>query len=412
MKRETISNMQQAICNKPLIRNLLIANSLLRFSFLVFSFSFFISASAFTATDSTKVSLLTCTPGEELYSVFGHSGIRVCDKEQNVDVVFNYGMFDFTKPNFYTNFLRGILIYAIGVDDFRSFYLQYTYENRGVSEQILNLSQSEKQKLIDFLIWNAQPENCDYRYDFLLDNCATRIRDVFEKNTEGSLKYNTTNYDSLRTFRKMIDEYSYHKRWENFGMNLLIGVPVDRPTTYREQLFLPDNLRDAFGTATVHNGEKFVLETNEIIPAPTVDKSKHFSDPEYVFSVILLLLFLLTIAEIYFGFWLKFADYFLLFSTGLVGCLFLAMGLFTQHWTTHWNLNILWALPTNAVLAQLLFFKKESLFTKRFVLATFGIEAFFILFHALLPQSFQIGMILISLMLSLRLFRWYYALRK
>src|SRR6218665_1587846 len=105
-----------------------------------FCFLLFVSSSAFTATDSTRISLLTCTPGDELYSVFGHSGIRVLDQAEGLDVVFNYGTFDFTKPNFYTNFLRGILIYAVGVDDFRSFYLTYTYENRGVSEQVLNLS--------------------------------------------------------------------------------------------------------------------------------------------------------------------------------------------------------------------------------------------------------------------------------
>ena len=369
------------------------------------------SSFAFTPTDSTEITLITCTPGNELYSVFGHSGIRVHDEAEGIDVVFNYGTFDFTKPNFYTNFLRGILIYSLGLDHFQNFRSAYIYENRCVSEQVLNLTQSEKQKIADFLMQNAQPENRDYRYDFLLDNCATRIRDVFEKNVEGSLHYSTQNYDSLRSFRKMIDEYSWHKRWENFGMNLLIGLPVDRPTTYREQMFLPDYLRDAFQTATVHNGEPFVLETREIVPAPNVDKSGHFSDPEYILATILIVLFLLTLMEIFFGFHLKFIDYSLLTISGLLGCLYLTLWFCTQHWTTAWNLNLLWALPTNLLLAQALFFKRFSPTLKKVILGSFVMELFFIAFHCFLPQPFQIGMLLISLLLAVRLFRLYYTFR-
>lgn len=369
------------------------------------------STYAFTPTNATEITLITCTPGSELYSVFGHSGIRVHDETEGIDVVFNYGTFDFTKPNFYTNFLRGILIYSLGLDHFQNFRSAYIYENRGVSEQVLNLTQNEKQKIANFLMHNAQPENRDYRYDFLLDNCATRIRDVFEKNVEGSLHYNMGNYDSLRSFRKMIDEYSWHKRWENFGMNLLIGLPVDRPTTYREQTFLPDYLRDAFQTATVHNGEPFVLETREIVPAPTVDKSGHFSDPEYVLAAILIVLFLLTLIELFFGFHLKFIDYALLTISGLLGCLYLALWFFTQHWTTAWNLNLLWALPTNLLLAQTLFLKRFSPTLKKIILGTLAIELFFIAFHCFLPQPFQIGMLLISLLLTVRLFRLYYSFR-
>lgn len=378
---------------------------------LVFSLSFFSSVFAFTPTDVTEITLVTCTPGDELYSVFGHSGIRIHDEEQGIDVVFNYGTFDFTKPNFYTNFLRGILIYSLSVENFRNFRSQYLYENRGVSEQVLNLSLSEKQEISDFLIQNAQPENRDYRYDFLLDNCATRIRDVFERATNGSLHYNTHGFDSLRSFRKMIDEYSWHKRWENFGMNLLIGLPVDRPTSYREQMFLPDYMRDAFQSATIRNSEPFVLEVREIIPAPHVNKSAKLTDPEYVFAALLIVVFLLTLVEIFFGFHLKFIDFTVLWASGLLGCLFLALWLFTQHWTTHWNLNLLWALPTNLILAQLLLLKNPFPKLRHVVFVMLLIAVLFVAFHALLPQPFQTGMMLISLLLTIRLFRIYYVFR-
>lgn len=129
-------------------------------------------------SDSARISLLTCSPGNELYSVFGHSAIRVKDLPNKVDIVFNYGVFDFSDPNFYPNFVRGRMNYILAGNYYEDFYSSYVEENRSISEQVLNFSKEEKQHLLDSLFINYMPEHRYYRYDFFYDNCATRIRNV------------------------------------------------------------------------------------------------------------------------------------------------------------------------------------------------------------------------------------------
>jgi hypothetical protein len=130
-------------------------------------------------SDQAVISLITADPGEELYSLFGHSAIRVKDTVNNQDLVFNYGTFNFNTPNFYMKFTRGKLLYMLSIQQFDRFKRSYEYEKRDLKEQILNLTQDQKQAIFQFLLWNYQPENRYYKYDFFFDNCATRIRDVF-----------------------------------------------------------------------------------------------------------------------------------------------------------------------------------------------------------------------------------------
>jgi hypothetical protein len=169
---------------------------------------------AVSLSDSSRISLLTCAPGEELYSCFGHSGIRVTDYSQGFDVVFNYGTFDFGAPNFYLNFLKGHMIYMEGVDNFKDFHDQYIYEQRSIYEQEINLNAEERVKIFDFLVNNARPENRDYRYDFLYDNCATRIREVFEKNLSGKVKFDYSSFADKKSFRTLINDYSENQPWD------------------------------------------------------------------------------------------------------------------------------------------------------------------------------------------------------
>ena len=117
---------------------------LLFFSFFILHFAFRISAQ--TDSSHLRISLLTCTPGEDLYSTFGHSALRVTDSLNNDDIVYNYGTFDFDEPGFYMKFIRGKLMYYLSTEDFNSFKEFYQSEQRGITEQILNLSSSEKKK--------------------------------------------------------------------------------------------------------------------------------------------------------------------------------------------------------------------------------------------------------------------------
>jgi len=221
---------------------------------------------AIALSDSARISLLTCSPGQELYSCFGHSGIRVTDYKQGFDLVFNYGTFDFDQPNFYINFVRGHMIYMLGLDRFEDFRMQYVYEQRNIYEQELHLSDDDKARVFDFLVNNAKDENRNYRYDFLFDNCATRIRDVFQKNVNG-IKFDYSSFKEQKSFRDLINDYSENALWSQFGMNLLIGLPVDRQATPAQMCFLPDYLSRAFAHATV-NGKPLCDTTVLILDIP------------------------------------------------------------------------------------------------------------------------------------------------
>src|SRR5205085_1968054 len=147
---------------------------------------------SYSQTDSChlQISLLTCGPGEELYSVFGHTAIRV-KEDSKFDIIYNYGTFDFDDPDFYTKFVRGKLPYSVSAENFNTFMYEYQVENRQVIEQILDLTCEEKEQLFLALRENSREENRYYRYQYLFDNCSTRPRDIIAKNTSDTIKYKT-----------------------------------------------------------------------------------------------------------------------------------------------------------------------------------------------------------------------------
>lgn len=139
-----------------------------------------------------NISIITCGPGDQVYSHFGHSAIRVKDSSLGIDVVYNYGTFDFTTPNFTLKFARGKLNYTLARQNFRYFLLSYQEEKRWVKEQVLNIDLDEKQKLFSFLETNYLPQNRDYKYDFFYNNCATKIWDVLKTSYGKNLSLKTT----------------------------------------------------------------------------------------------------------------------------------------------------------------------------------------------------------------------------
>lgn len=379
--------------------------------FIVFLFLISgVDTSAVSLSDSSRISLLTCAPGEELYSCFGHSGIRVTDYRQGFDVVFNYGTFDFEAPRFYLNFLKGHMIYMIGVDNLKDFRDQYIYEKRSIYEQEINLNEEDRAKIFDFLVNNARPENRDYRYDFLYDNCATRIRDVFEKNLPEKVKFDYSSFTDKKSFRTLINDYSENQPWSQFGMGLLIGLPVDRIATPEQETFLPDYLSKAFAHATV-SGEPLCKPRVTIldIKAPPVQSLDKKITPNIVFNVLMLLVLFLTIWELRRGTHFYLVDFPLLFIAGVMGCLMLGLGGFTEHTTTQWNLNLLWALPTHLVIAFLLPFKKKKNWMSYYFLVTAGLAVIMVFGAKLLPQKFLYANICIAAIYGLRAYSIYKA---
>jgi hypothetical protein len=157
---------------------------------------------------AADIYLLTCGPGTETYSIYGHSALRIVIPERNYDQVYNWGVFDFATPNFVWKFAKGRLQYMLGVYSYDSFLREYDSEKRWVISQKINLSVEEKQELFNLISVNLRPENIKYRYDFFYDNCSTRIRDLLEKASGGNLIYpDDESKKNLPTFRELISDY-------------------------------------------------------------------------------------------------------------------------------------------------------------------------------------------------------------
>ena len=359
---------------------------------------------AISLSDSSRISILTCSPGDELYSCFGHNGIRVTDYKQAIDVVFNYGTFDFGQPDFYLNFAKGHMIYMLGVDRFIDFREQYVYEQRSIYEQVLNLNAEERNKVFAFLDNNAQVENRNYRYDFLYDNCATRILDVFDKTLATSIHFDFSSFTERKSFRDLINDYSMSKPWEQFGMGVLIGLPVDRITTPRQKCFLPDYISRAFEHATIHS-KPLCQPSQKILSAEVLNRSKTLDQiitPAIAFGTLLILILLLSLWELHRKVHYYAIDYILFLIAGKLGTLFFVLSAFTEHTTTAWNLNLFWALPTHLLAVIALPFAKHKKWLKNYFLVSACIALVMVIGWWLLPQQFLMANVFIAAIYMLR----------
>ena len=201
--------------------------------------------------DGIRLSLLTCGPGTEIYSLFGHTALRYEDRRRGIDAVFNYGLFSFDTPNFVLRFTLGETYYQLGATDYKYFLAEYQMTNRDVWQQTLNLSSEEKRRLIALLEENYRPENRVYLYNFFHDNCSTRPRDLVERTVKGRLHYadDMTTTDTGRSFRDIVHQYCKGDPWSQFGIDLCLGSEADRPISRRQMMFAPFYLKDFFATA-------------------------------------------------------------------------------------------------------------------------------------------------------------------
>jgi hypothetical protein len=362
-----------------------------------------------TLSDSAKISLITCSPGEELYSAFGHTGIRVTDYINDFDVVFNYGTFDFEQPGFYTNFIRGRMLYSLAVDRFDNFRQQYVYEGRRVEEQVLNLTPTDKKKIFAALFENAKEENRNYRYDFFWDNCCTRPRDVLEKSLGNRLTYDYSILDSNMTMRQALKPWVANKPWVDFGFDLILGLPCEVTATPRNQTFLPSALHTLIKGATI-DGQPFVQTDKVIVDLPFSPKKFEGIHPLLVTIGImvfgLLLIFVERMKKTHFWWF----DFTLFFITGLLGTFFLGMWLFTEHYSVPKNLNMLWLLPTHLVASFYLLRNNKPKWLSAYFVITFITLIILLASWGKLPQPFNIAvlpMIVLMANRALRIFLYF-----
>jgi hypothetical protein len=358
------------------------------------------------AQDSSRlrISLLTCTPGQELNETFGHSAIRVIDSNSVTDHVYNYGTFDFEDKNFYIKFIKGKLRYFVNIDQFQEFSFFYQQYNRGITEQVLHLSEQEKQNIYHALIENAKEENKYYQYDFFLDNCTTRLRDIikkYHKPTPALPAVMPTSY----TFRNAIHQYldDNNQYWSKLGIDVLLGARTDAIMTTEQQEFLPDNLMRALDSTT---NTKVVSTSSQLyIFNPTKNESSFFT-PLFLSSAILLFFVILSLFKNNFGKnLLKFLDVFLFFLVGALGILLLFMWFGTDHIMTKNNYNLLWASPLFIIYA---FIKnRKTLLAKRISFFVCIYLSLVLCSWFFLPQLMNNGLLPIVVLLVWRSFSHY-----
>ena len=209
-----------------------------------------------SSMDKVRISLLTCAPGTEIYALFGHSAIRYENPDQQQDWVFNYGMFSFKDPNFVMRFVKGETDYQLGVMPFAYFEAEYAMRGSSVYQQVLNLTNEEKECLIRLLEENYRPANRVYRYNYFYDNCTTRARDKIEESIQGKVVYPEN--EAEVSFRSILHEFMKDSHWSEFGIDLCLGSEADQPIEERKQMFAPFYMLEAARGAMIHRGDTVV----------------------------------------------------------------------------------------------------------------------------------------------------------
>lgn len=351
-----------------------------------------------------QVSILTCAPGDNLYSLFGHTALRIIEKNLGTDIIYNWGTFDFDEPNFYGKFMKGNLQYFVSPDNIQDFLYNYQYEERGVTEQLLDLTCEEKTEIKRLTDVNMQGDNRFYRYDFALDNCTTRVRDII-KNSTRQIQFTANTVPTGTTFRNMIHSYLNKggQPWSKLGIDILLGAKLDKAVTNNEAMFLPEYLLKAFDSATVKN-KPLVSKSRQLLPQKTGNGEAGIYNPLIIIAAVCLLLFAITLLKTKWALtFTRFADSLLLYITGLLGVLLLIMWFATDHIMCSNNFNLLWALPTNLAAGFIAWKKPEK--CRRYFSICFTVTALLLLGWFWLPQQLNISLIPFVLFLLIRYFK-------
>ena len=342
-------------------------------------------------TSHLRISLITCGPADELYSIWGHSAIRVIDSSSGMDVAFNYGTFDNSDPYFYLKFTRGIMRYALSVDTYNIFLQEYKQDHRSVIEQKLMLNGEQKERLFNLLKINALEENRYYNYRFYEDNCTTRAKGIINKSTHNSIFFKNILTSKVPTYRELIHKNldSCHQYWSKFTIDFLLGSNLDKQITNEQSMFLPDYLMQGFDSATLQQ-YPLVSENKIILKGYNTSNSMLFIAPFNLFSLLALVFIFLSFSKkskaqkV-----LRIADAMFFFSLGLLGIVIVFVWVGRVDSVCRNNLNVLWAWPTHIFVVFLS--KKKHIWIKNYFRIAALVALLILLGWPWLPQQLNIA---------------------
>lgn len=372
---------------------------------IVLLITFLVKGQPNTLSPEANISVLTIGPGTSLNDAFGHSAFRVKDYVKGIDAVFNYGVYDFRTPNFYLKFAQGKLNYLIGFDYYEDFYESYVSQNRTIKEQVLNLSQTEKQQLFDYLVNNYKPENRAYLYDFFYDNCATKMRDVLQVATDNDITFNTPEAFEAKTFRTLIHENLNLNSWGAVGIDVALGSVIDKQATPYEHMFLPENIYRFFNVATLKgNPNNNLIKESRILfekieePQPNT----FFTSPLFVFGILGLIILWITYKDFKNNKRTKGLDVILFALTGIIGIFILLLWFATDHTGTHQNYNLLWAFSLNLLVIPQLIKQEPARWFRKYLKFLIILLCLLTLHWIIGVQVFAVGLLPLFIALAVR----------
>ncbi|CAL2077234.1 DUF4105 domain-containing protein [Tenacibaculum sp. 190524A05c] len=350
----------------------------------------------------SEISIVTSGPGVNLYEKFGHTAIRVKDPVLNLDLLYNYGIFDFNDPNFYANFVRGFMKYKLARYPFHYALKSAQQDERWVKQQVLNLNIKERNEFFQFLEQNVKPENASYFYDPFFDNCATRPRDITKSILKEKLNLSEGFITEDKSIRTLMNEKIHPNSWGSFGINIALGNRLDKIASAEEYLYLPEYLYEAYEVSKISNGESLIKKTETLLDFETKSVNADFPSPLLVFTLLLIIVAIITYKDYKKKKQTKILDFILLFSTGLVGVLIVFLWFFTNHSTAPNNFNFLWAFAPNFVVSFFLLGKTQKTWIKKYFLILIILLALIPIIHFTGIQKFTYSIIPFIALLFLR----------
>mgnify|MGYP001335626569 FL=1 len=361
-------------------------------------------------TPQYEVSILTIGPGNSLSDAFGHSGIRVIDRVNDYDIVFNYGVYDFNAPNFYGNFVKGRPIYSLGLNNYENFYKNYVNQSRQIIEQKLDLSEYKKRVFVNRLITNSKEANKFYEYNYFENNCSTKIADIFNEILEEDIKNEGLHKVNVgpNSYRKLVYENINPNSWGALGIDICLGAIIDKNINSQDELFLPYNLKSYFddlGNSNIRNGN---LVTTSVLFGEYSKYTETLISPVYFLLILSLIIISITYIDYLRRTRSILLDSIVLIITGIIGLLLIYLWFFSNHTASAWNYNLLWAIPFNLILFIELLKSKQ----KKWVISYLKLIVIMLLLMCLHwvigVQVFNIS--LISLILAL-IIRYFYLIK-
>jgi hypothetical protein len=359
-------------------------------------------------SDESSISVITFGPYQgELWSAFGHSGVRVYDPVLDINWMYDWGRFDFDQENFYWNFARGKMLYSIGrTRDFDRYKDYYVREDRYVYEQVLDLTKEQRQQFFDALQVNYQPENKNYYYNYVYDNCATRIYDMTKVVLEDSVSFPMTYAEEGKSVRDLMDDYLSYQPWGDFIIDVALGRQIDTEAAANVYMFLPDYIYKAFDEAVlVRDGQKLPLvkQTNVIYDTKSIPEGNGVFTPFNVFVLLFFVVGLITNRDFKKQKRTKWIDYLLFSVVSIFGLWFVFLWFGTEHLSKN-NWNLLWAFPLHIPLIFLTGKTKLEYPLSRLYRFLAVLHALTLVFWFVIPQPLHPALVPLLITLILRSF--------